>query len=129
MGAVIIRDGLVLSTQRASGPLAGKWEFPGGKVEVGEVPAEALAREIREELRCDIEVGAEVTTTRDDEYGAVELTTFYATLVDGEPELTEHAEARWLASDELDALDWAPADLPAVAIVRARLARNGEPDR
>lgn len=119
VAAVILRDGLVLCTQRGTGPLAGSWEFPGGKIEDGEAPRAALAREIREELRCDIAIGDEITTTRHDyDFGRVRLTTFYATLMGGEPRLVEHVDAVWLRPGDLDSLDWAPADLPAVRLIR-----------
>lgn len=119
VGAVIQRDGLVLCTQRGSGHLAGKWEFPGGKIEAGESPRGALEREIREELLCDVKVGDVVTTTTHEyDFAVITLTTFYGELVGGEPELTEHADARWLPPADLDSLDWAPADVPAVAKIR-----------
>ena len=123
VGAVIIRDGLVLCAQRGDGgSLAGRWEFPGGKVEAGEAPPAALAREITEELRCTIEVGAPIATTRyDDGRVVVVLTTYWCVLVAGTPELTEHAALRWVAPGELDDLDWAPADVPAVAAVERAL--------
>ena len=123
VGAVIVREGNVLCTQRGgNGPLAGKWEFPGGKVEHGEAPRDALTREIREELRCTISVGEElVTTTHDDDFATIILTTFYCSIVDGHPTLTEHTEMRWVAAHALGALDWAPADIPAVTLIEERL--------
>ncbi|MFD1338728.1 (deoxy)nucleoside triphosphate pyrophosphohydrolase [Microbacterium lemovicicum] len=116
VGAVIVQDGQVLCAQRGpAGSLAGLWEFPGGKIEPGETAPAALEREIAEELECHISVGDEVTTTRHEyEFGIVTLTTFYCELVDGTPNLTEHAEVRWLRPDLLGTLDWAPADVPAV---------------
>jgi 8-oxo-dGTP diphosphatase len=120
VGAVIVRNGLVFCAQRGgSGDLAGKWEFPGGKIEVGETLGEALAREISEELRCKVEVGQQVqVTSHEYEFGVVNLTTFYCRLIQGEPELTEHAAAVWLVPAELGSLDWAPADVPAVQAIQ-----------
>ena len=127
VGAVIVRDGLVLCTQRGSGALAGKWEFPGGKIEDGEAARDALQREIREELLCEVAVGDEVvTTTHEDDGVTVTLTTFYCALLSEGPRLTEHADARWLPADRLDELEWAPADVPAVMKVQARLTHSNE---
>lgn len=123
VGAVIVKDALILCAQRGPGSLAGMWEFPGGKIEQGETPREALLREIDEELHCTVEVGEEVTTTTHEyEFGIVTLTTFLCELVDGTPELTEHAEVRWLPPYSLSDLEWAPADVPAVEILQDKLA-------
>jgi 8-oxo-dGTP diphosphatase len=121
VGAVIIKDGFVLGAQRGpQGNLPGMWEFPGGKVELGESPAAALEREIREELDCAVEVGRAITTTKHEyEFGEVILTTFYCTIVAGTPTLTEHVAVKWLRPQELDTLPWAPADVPAVNLIRA----------
>lgn len=121
VGAVIVLDGKVLCAQRGpAGSLGGLWEFPGGKIEPGETPRDALVREIDEELRCEVVVGDEVTTTSYDyDFGTVTLTTFWCELVGGTPTLTEHAEVRWLPPSELDSIEWAPADVPAVDIIRA----------
>ncbi len=123
VGAVIVHDGLVLCAQRGpQGALAGLWEFPGGKIEPDEGARDALEREISEELRCVVEVGDEVTTTTHEyDFGVVALTTFLCRLVEGTPDPIEHTNIRWMAPAELDALAWAPADIPAVAAVRARL--------
>lgn len=119
VGAVIVREGAILCAQRgAAGALPGFWEFPGGKIEADETPQEALRREIEEELDCTIEVGDKITTTTHDyDFGVVTLTTYYATLVAGQPTTSEHAEFRWLAPADLPTLEWAPADIPAVGIV------------
>ena len=116
VGAVIIENGFVLCAQRGSnGLLGGLWEFPGGKIEPGETPREALVREIAEELDCSVTVGAEVElTTHQYEFGIVELRTFYCELVSGTPYATEHAQLRWVSPTDLSELDWAPADIPAV---------------
>jgi len=123
VGAVIVKDGQVLCAQRGPhGSLAGMWEFPGGKIEPGETPRDALEREITEELRCTVTVGDEVTTTSHEyDFGIVTLTTFYCELVEGVPTLTEHADVTWLAPDELPRLAWAPADVPAVELIRGAL--------
>jgi 8-oxo-dGTP diphosphatase len=123
VGAVIVRDGQVMAAQRGgSGPLAGLWEFPGGKIEAGESAREALEREIAEELDCVVEVGEEITTTiHEYDFAVITLTTFFCVLVAGDPRLTEHAAVQWLRTDELDTLTWAPADVPAVALVKAIL--------
>ena len=82
--------------------------------------ARSSCAEIHEELRCHIEVGDEVTTTSHEyDFGTVRLLTFRCQLVDGTPQLTEHAEIRWVSPTQLPALDWAPADIPAVQIVSA----------
>ncbi|MBM6545029.1 (deoxy)nucleoside triphosphate pyrophosphohydrolase [Janibacter sp. YIM B02568] len=120
VGAVIVEDGRVLCVQRGPhGALAGMWEFPGGKIEDGEDPREALSREIREELDCEIDIGDEVTTTRHKyAFAVVTLTTFWCRITDGLPRLIEHAAQAWLHPSDLATLDWAPADIPAVDLIR-----------
>lgn len=119
MGAIIVDGARILAARRGPGKaLAGLWEFPGGKVEHGESHAEALTREIEEELGCRIKVGEHVTTTTHGyEFGVIELATYYATLTSGTPTPSEHAELRWVHSSDLRSLDWAPADLPAIATI------------
>lgn len=123
VGAVIVNNERVLAAKRRpGGSLPHMWEFPGGKIEDGESPREALAREIGEELLVDVRVGEEiVSTTHDYEFGVVTLTTYYCELRSGTPRLTEHAALRWLAPDELLSVEWAPADLPAVEQVHSDL--------
>lgn len=125
VGAVIVNDGSILCAQRgADTALAGKWEFPGGKIEADESAREALVREITEELLCEVSVGSELETTAHEyDFGTVVLTTFFCELISGTPQLTEHAEVRWLGPEDLNTLDWAPADLPAVA----RIVAEGVP--
>ncbi|MCR2799491.1 (deoxy)nucleoside triphosphate pyrophosphohydrolase [Microbacterium sp. zg-Y818] len=116
VGAVIVKDGLVLCARRGTGgPLGGLWEFPGGKIELGETPQQALEREIVEELVCRVAVGAKVAcTTHRYAFGVVRLQTFYCGLIAGAPTATEHAELRWIDPTQLHTLEWAPADVPTV---------------
>ncbi|MDQ0614412.1 8-oxo-dGTP diphosphatase [Microbacterium sp. W4I4] len=121
VGAVIVHENKVLAAQRAAGmslPLT--WEFPGGKVEAGESLREALRREVEEELSCIVEVGDELlTTTHAYDFGDVTLTTFWCELRSGTPTLTEHSRLVWAAPADLESLDWAPADVPAVMAIMA----------
>ena len=127
VGAVIVQEDRILCAQRGfTGALPGMWEFPGGKVEQGEAPRDALVREIDEELECEVVVGAEVTTTiHEYDFGVVTLTTFLCELVGGTPRLTLHVEFRWLNTSELDALEWAPADIPAVDLLQGASVHGG----
>ena len=122
VGAVVVRDGRILCARRGlDAELGGMWEFPGGKVEPGESPRDALVREITEELGCRVRVGEELTTTTYEyEFATVTLTTYWCDLESGEPAPTEHAELRWLGPADLDQLPWAPADLPSVEILQSR---------
>ena len=121
VGAVIVSGRKILCAQRGpGGHLPGLWEFPGGKIEPNEAPHEALKREIAEELKCRVRVGQRITTTQHEyDFAVVSLTTFYCKLISGEPQLTEHAAVRWLLPTELEQLAWAPADIPAIDLIRA----------
>ncbi|WP_405100003.1 (deoxy)nucleoside triphosphate pyrophosphohydrolase [Oceanobacillus sp. FSL H7-0719] len=116
VGAVIINDGKILCAQRGPNKsLPYKWEFPGGKIENDETPQEALQREIQEEMHCQIEIGEKVEyTAYEYDFGIVHLTTYICKLNDGKPQLTEHVNIKWLEPNELESLDWAPADIPAI---------------
>ena len=110
--AAIIRKGdKIFATQRGYGEWQDWWEFPGGKMEVGETPEEALKREIREELSAEISVG-ELLTTVEYDYPKFHLTMhcFLCTLVGEALHLNEHEAARWLTKAELDSVKWLPAD-------------------
>ena len=121
--AAIIRDGdKIFATQRGYGDYKDGWEFPGGKIEPGETPQQALAREIREELDLEIAVGDYLTTIEYD-YPAFHLSMqcFWCTIADGTPVLKEHEAARWLEVENLDSVDWLPADLSIIGLIKARL--------
>ncbi len=123
MVAALIFDGphVLACRRRAEKDAGGKWEFPGGKVEPGESAADALAREIREELSVDIEVGDELTTD-DTPVGArvIRLVCLRATLAGPRPiASTDHDRLAWMLPRDLDGLDWAEPDLPAVALLTA----------
>lgn len=117
VGAAIIHDGRVLACARLDPPeFAGRWEFPGGKVEAGETEKDALIRECVEELDVSVIVGERVGDDVPLGQGRSVLKVYTATLSDGEsPKLIEHGEMRWLGVGELDSVDWLPADAPIVA--------------
>ncbi|VEU79906.1 (deoxy)nucleoside triphosphate pyrophosphohydrolase [Haploplasma axanthum] len=115
VAAVIKKDNKYFCAQRKdSGELAKKWEFPGGKVEAGETPEQALKRELMEELEIDIKINKFIMTV-EHEYNSFELT-MHAFLCETDKEivLTEHLDSKWLLIDQLSDLDWAAADLPIV---------------
>lgn len=128
VGAAIERDGAVLCAQRGvDKSLAGYWEFPGGKIESGETPQQALHREIQEELLCEINVGKLLCATiQHYDFGDIALATYRCSLGEGEqPERTEHSQLRWVVPEDFESLDWAPADVEAMHRLRS-LRMNGE---
>ena len=121
--AAIIRDGdKVFATQRGYGEFKDGWEFPGGKVEAGETPQEALKREIEEELNTEIEVGDYLTTIEYD-YPAFHLSMkcYWASIIEGKPVLLEHEAAKWLKKEDLYSVDWLPADLTIIDMIAEAL--------
>lgn len=115
VAAVLIHNGLVFATQRGYGEFKDRWEFPGGKVEAGESPEEALCREIREELEVEVNVGDLIDTIEYD-YPAFHLSMkcYACTIAGGSPHLLEHEAARWLSADQLDSVAWLPADITLI---------------
>lgn len=115
VAAVIMKEGKVFATQRGYGEFKDGWEFPGGKVEVGESPEEALRREIREELEVEVNVGDLIDTIEYD-YPAFHLSMkcYACTIAGGSPHLLEHEAARWLSADQLDSVAWLPADITLI---------------
>ena len=121
--ALIEKDGLLLAAQRSAAmnlPL--KWEFPGGKIEAGESPEACLHRELWEEMEVSVAIGAALLpcTHRYPDF-TVTLYPFLCQLVTTGIVLREHAASRWVAPEELLALDWAAADLPVIAAYLAEL--------
>ncbi|HPX25479.1 MAG TPA: (deoxy)nucleoside triphosphate pyrophosphohydrolase [Treponemataceae bacterium] len=121
--AVFIQNNKVFCAQRKdAGETAKLWEFPGGKIEEGETPGQALEREIQEELCTKIRVEDFITTVNH-EYKTFSITmhAYLCTILSGSLTLTEHLDSRWLSADELDTVNWAPADVPIVEKVRERM--------
>jgi 8-oxo-dGTP diphosphatase len=123
VAAAIITEGRVLACERASPPeVAGRWEFPGGKVEPGETDEEALARECAEELGVRVAVGRRIGPDVPLAHGRAVLRVFAVRLLDGDqPRALEHTAMRWLGAGELDSVPWLPADKPIVAELPALL--------
>jgi len=123
VAAVIVRGGEVLAARR--GPQQRQpllWEFPGGKVEPGETDAEALQRELGEELAVEVSVGSRVgEVIHRYSWGTICLVAYRCALVRGTPMALEHAEVRWVDSAGLASLEWAPADRPLLGSVVASL--------
>ena len=114
--AGVIKDGdRIFATQRGYGDQKGGWEFPGGKMEPGETPEQALVRELKEELAVEVCVGEKICTVEYD-YPKFHLTMhcFWATIVSGEIKLLEHEDARWLDRENLNSVNWLPADIEVV---------------
>ena len=115
VAAIILRERRIFATQRGYGEWKDWWEFPGGKIEAGETPQEALKREIMEELETEITVG-ELIDTIEYDYPAFHLSMdcFWCEIVKGDLVLKEHEAAKWLTKEELDSVEWLPADITLI---------------
>lgn len=115
VAAIIIENGKVFATQRGYGEFKDGWEFPGGKIEPGEIPEEAIVREIKEELDTEVEV-IELLDTVEYDYPNFHLSMgcFICKIKSGDLVLKEHEAAKWLTKDTLGSLEWLPADMGLV---------------
>lgn len=122
VAAIIIDNGKVFATQRGYGEFKDGWEFPGGKIDAGETPEEALVREIKEELDTEMEV-KELLDTVEYDYPKFHLSMdcFICSIKSGDLVLKEHKAAQWLTKENLDSVDWLPADLGLIDKIREYL--------
>ncbi|MDO4797149.1 MAG: (deoxy)nucleoside triphosphate pyrophosphohydrolase [Coriobacteriales bacterium] len=119
VAAIIKRDGRVFATQRGYGDYKDGWEFPGGKIEPGETRQAALVREIQEELDMTIDVERHIVDVAYDyPQFHLEMGCFLCSIADGTPRLLEHEAARWLGPNDIDSVDWLPADVLVVEAMR-----------
>lgn len=126
--AVICHEGRIFATQRGYGGWKDFWEFPGGKIESGETPEAALVREIEEELAVRVAVAAPIGRVEYD-YPEFHLSMdcFRCEILSGEPRLLEHEAARWLSRDQLDSVNWLPADRIILPEIRNMLQQEENP--
>ena len=122
VAAIIVQDGKVLATQRGYGDFVGGWEFPGGKIEQGETPEEALVREIHEELDATIAVDR-LFTVVDYDYDAFHLhmRCFLSHVESGALQLHEHSAAKWLDAATIDDVAWLPADIQVIKAIKEQV--------
>ena len=122
VAAIIIEKGKVFATQRGYGEFKDGWEFPGGKIELGEIPEAAIVREIKEELDTEIEV-VKLLDTVEYDYPQFHLSMdcFICKIKSGDLVLKEHEAAKWLTKENLDSVDWLPADLSLIEKIRCEM--------
>ena len=119
VAAIIRKEGRIFATQRGHGEFKDWWEFPGGKIEAGETPEEALKREIREELSTEIKVDVFLCTVEYDyPQFHLKMHCFLCSLLTEALHLNEHEAARWLRKDELESVKWLPADLEIIGLIK-----------
>ena len=122
VAAIIIEKGKVLATHRGYGEFKDGWDFPGGKIEMGEIPEAAIVREIKEELDTEIEV-VKLLDTVEYDYPQFHLSMdcFICKIKSGDLVLKEHEAAKWLTKENLDSVDWLPADLSLIEKIRCEM--------
>lgn len=122
VAAIIIEKEKVFATQRGYGEFKDGWEFPGGKIELGEIPEAAIVREIKEELDTEIEV-VKLLDTVEYDYPQFHLSMdcFICKIKSGDLVLKEHEAAKWLTKENLDSVDWLPADLSLIEKIRCEM--------
>ena len=122
VAAIIEHDGKIFATQRGYGKYKDGWEFPGGKIEAGETPEQALKREIKEELDTEISVG-ELLETIEYDYPDFHLSMdcYWCRVMNGQLTLKEHEAAGWLDKDTIDSVDWLPADIKLIGRIKEEL--------
>lgn len=119
VAAIITQDGRIFATQRGYGDYKDGWEFPGGKIEPGETPEQALVREVQEELDMTIAVERHfVDVSWDYPQFHLEMACFLCSIAKGRPHLLEHEAAKWLEPSELDTVDWLPADIQVIEALK-----------
>ena len=125
--AIMVKEGRIFATQRGYGDYKDWWEFPGGKLEDGETPEEALTREIREELRAEISIGRLFDTVEYDypEFH-VSMDCFLCSVVSGSLTLLEHEAAKWLPCDDLRQVKWLPSDIEIIELLEERFINGGQ---
>lgn len=128
VAAILMDNNKILATRRGYGDFINQWEFPGGKVEPGESKEEALHREIREELKVEIDIISFLCTVNYD-YPSFHLTMhcFISCIKDGKLTLVEHNDAKWLSMEELDSVQWLPADIEILESIRGWVTRSYRP--
>jgi len=123
VAAILIKDNKILATKRGYGEFINMWEFPGGKIEPGEAKEQALYREIWEELNIEVRID-DMLCTVDYDYPEFHLTMhcFICTVTDGKITLIEHKDAKWLSMEELDTVQWLPADVQILDQIKAYIS-------
>lgn len=129
VAAILLNGNKIFATQRGYGDFEGRWEFPGGKIEMGETPQEALKREIKEELGIVIQV-RELFDTVEYDYIKFHLTMqcYICSIVEGNIVLNEHLNAKWLGKENINSVEWLPADIELVEKLKRELIKLGNTD-